>query len=123
MGPATNRPRGEGSLREPGHFQAPARQLTSSAGLDAGSGPFERASLFARPRAAGLSPMTADSELSNTPCAAPDPQSKPGAPTQHYWLWVLCLLGVDYFSSLAYQPSITFEVAGYLGPIATVGVV
>jgi hypothetical protein len=45
------------------------------------------------------------------------------SPPQHYWLWVLCLLGVDYFSSLAYQPSITFEVAGYLGPIATVVVV
>lgn len=67
--------------------------------------------------------MTSDSELSTTPCAARDLQTKPGTPTQHYWLWVLCLLGVDYFSSLAYQPSITFEVAGYLGPIATVAVV
>ncbi len=67
--------------------------------------------------------MTAETELSATPCAAPDPQSKPNAPAQHYWVWVLCLLGVDYFSSLAYQPGITFEVAGYLGPIATVAVV
>jgi len=40
-----------------------------------------------------------------------------------YWLWVLCLLGVDYFSTLAYQPSITFQVAGRLGPFATVVVV
>jgi hypothetical protein len=38
---------------------------------------------------------------------------------EHYWLWVLCLLGLDYFSTLAYQPSITFEVAGRLGPLAT----
>jgi hypothetical protein len=42
---------------------------------------------------------------------------------QSWWLWVMCLIGVDYFSSLAYQPAITFEVAGLLGPIATVGVV
>jgi hypothetical protein len=40
-----------------------------------------------------------------------------------HWLWVLCLLGVDYFSTLAYQPSLTFEAAGLLGPFATVVVV
>jgi hypothetical protein len=40
-----------------------------------------------------------------------------------HWLWVVCLLGIDYFSSLAYQPSATFEVAGLLGPLATVVVV
>jgi hypothetical protein len=44
-------------------------------------------------------------------------------PTEHYWLWVLCLLGLDYFSTLAYQPSITFAVAGRLGPLATAVVV
>src|ERR1043165_6603770 len=44
-------------------------------------------------------------------------------PSEHYWLWVLCLLGLDYFSTLAYQPSITFSVAGRLGPLATAGVV
>ncbi len=40
-----------------------------------------------------------------------------------YWLWVLCLLGVDYFSTLAYQPSISFQVAGRLAPFATALVV
>src|ERR1051326_9069912 len=42
---------------------------------------------------------------------------------QHYWMWVLCLLGLDYFSTLAYQPSITYEFTGRLGPIATAIVV
>src|SRR5262245_3129162 len=42
---------------------------------------------------------------------------------EYYWLWVVCLLGLDYFSTLAYQPTVTFQVAGRLGPIATALVV
>src|SRR5438552_10429336 len=44
-------------------------------------------------------------------------------PLQTSWLLILGLIGVDYFSSLAYQPSIAFETAGYLAPLATVVVV
>src|SRR2546421_10910332 len=55
------------------------------------------------------------------------PQPADGIPGQtqpeYYWLWVMCLLGVDYFSTLAYQPSITFNMAGRLGPLATAVVV
>src|SRR5262245_2962781 len=56
-----------------------------------------------------------------TPGQPADLQRKPGP--EYFWLWVMCLLGVDYFSTLAYQPSITFQVAGRLGPLATVFVV
>jgi hypothetical protein len=42
------------------------------------------------------------------------------APHQSFWLWVLCLVGLDYFSSLAYQPSMAFEAAGTAAPLATV---
>jgi hypothetical protein len=49
--------------------------------------------------------------------------ASPHAPRPTHWLGVLCLVGLDYFSTLAYQPSIAFETTGLAAPLATIVVV
>src|SRR5262245_17262592 len=62
-------------------------------------------------------------ESTDPPSSTCEPPSSPPAPYRTAWPWVLCVIGLDYLSTLAYQPSVAFGAAGRLAPLVTVLVV
>jgi hypothetical protein len=69
-------------------------------------------------------PETASGESAEPPSSNSEPPSNPPqaqpSPYRAAWPWVLCVIGLDYLSTLAYQPSIAFGAAGRLAPLVTV---
>ena len=66
-----------------------------------------------------ISPIKRNRKLLSRWLLKEERSGKEGKHAQHSWWQVMCLTGVDYFSTLGYQPGIAALAAGSLAPLAT----
>src|SRR5580658_9182232 len=63
--------------------------------------------------------MPADCPVSDNSTEPPSKRST----YQSAWPWIMCVVGLDYMSTLGYVPSIAFDTSGRLAPLAMAGLV